>query len=96
MRRNTSSNCGNPQSFTLSKLLRVFLVLLVLLAFSYGNAYKMRRNTALRSVFPWSCTASTLPAEILARLVLLAFSYGYKYGLKNKKKGGRYRFTAPC
>ena len=32
MRRNTALRCGNPQSFTHSKLLRVILARLVLLA----------------------------------------------------------------
>ncbi len=43
MRRITVLRCGNPQSFTFSKLLRVFLARLVLLASPHFGLVKLNK-----------------------------------------------------
>jgi hypothetical protein len=70
LRRNTVLRCGNPRSFTPSKLPRVILARLVLLATKPKKL--LWCNTALRCGNPQSFTPSKFPRVILARLVLLA------------------------
>ena len=58
-RRNTLLRCGNPRSFTQSKLPRVFLARLVLLG-------SKKSSVPLQlSVLPWSERLCTLPSSFV-------------------------------
>ena len=74
-RRNTLLRCGNPRSFTQSKLPRVFLARLVLL----GS--KTSKERSLSCLLLRRLNGNKLPRAFLARLVLLGSKTGKERSL---------------